>query len=188
MESNRNGGTENGGGRSRDVSGHEFDLFVVYAMADADFVRGYLLPALNLPSSRVLLVDELTPGAPIASEIARGVTRSRFTVAVLSPAYLEDRWAVFGEQLASYVSIEDVHVIPLRRVDCELPLQLQARVALDFTDGGCWEAQATRLRKLLHTAAPQAEQLPCPYPGMRPFAAGEASRFFGRDKEIDDLI
>jgi hypothetical protein len=31
-----------------------YDLFVVHAPADADFVRGYLLPALNLPWSRVL--------------------------------------------------------------------------------------------------------------------------------------
>jgi hypothetical protein len=37
----------------------------------------------------VLLVDELPPGGVIISEFDRGVTRSRFTVAVLSPAYLE---------------------------------------------------------------------------------------------------
>ena len=39
------------------------DLFVVHAATDAEFVRGYLLPALNLPSSRVLLVDDLPLGA-----------------------------------------------------------------------------------------------------------------------------
>jgi len=100
---------------------HEFDLFVVYAASDADFVHGYLLPALNLPPARVLLVDELTPGALVVSEIARGVARSRYTVAVLSPAYLADRWAVFGEQLASYVSVEGeraggAQVIPLHLI------------------------------------------------------------------------
>ncbi len=49
----------------------QFDLFVVYAAADRDFVHGYLLPALNLPPappSRVQLVDELTPGAPLVVE------------------------------------------------------------------------------------------------------------------------
>jgi hypothetical protein len=35
---------------------------VVHAPADAGFVGGYLLPALNLPPSRVLLVDELALG------------------------------------------------------------------------------------------------------------------------------
>lgn len=144
---------------------HAFDLFVVHAAADADFVRGYLLPALNLPSPRVLLVDDLTPGALVVSEIARGVSRSRFTIAVLSPAYLKDRWAMFGEQLASYMSVEDVHVIPLRLTDCQIPLQLESRVALDFTDRLGWEEQTARLRKLLHTTTPTDEQLPCPYPG-----------------------
>jgi hypothetical protein len=165
-----------------------FDLFVVHAPADAGFVRGYLLPELNLPPPRVLLLDELTPGAYFVSEIARSVMRSRFTVAVLSPAYFEDRCAVFGEQLASYASVEDVHVIPLRLMDCELPLQLRARVSLDFTDRAGWNVQSARLRKLLHTAAPVVEHIPCPYPGMRAFAEGDASRFFGRAKEIDDLI
>lgn len=167
---------------------YAFDLFVVYAAADADFVRGYLLPALNLPSARMLLVDDLTPGAVVVSEIARGVSSSRFTVAVLSAAYREDRWAVFGEQLASYMSVEDIHIIPLRLADCQIPLQLESRVAVDFTNRLGWEEQAARLRKLLHTAAPTDEQIPCPYPGMRPFAAHEASGCFGRDKEINDLI
>src|SRR5262249_35725789 len=104
------------------------------------------------------------------------------------PACLEDRWAVFGEQLASHASVEGVHVIPLRLTDCELPLQLQARVALDFTDRASWEVQVERLRALLHSSASAAEQIACPYPGMRAFAPLESSRFFGRDKEIDDLI
>jgi hypothetical protein len=70
---------------------HAYDLFVVYTATDAEFVRGYLLPALNLSSSRVMLVDELPLGGVIVSEVDRGVTQSRFTVAVLSPAYLADR-------------------------------------------------------------------------------------------------
>jgi WD40 repeat protein len=179
---------EHAGRASLEPSAHVFDLFVVHAEADADFVRGYLLPALNLPASRVLLMDELPLGAVVISEIDRGVSRSRFTVAVLSPSYLEDHWAVFGEQLASHLSAEDVRVIPLRRTDCQLPLRLNARVSLDFTDLARWEPEVARLRELLHTAAPAAEQISCPYPGMRPFAEHEASRFFGRDQEIDELV
>lgn len=30
--------------------------------------------------------------------------------------------------------------------------------------------------------------LPCPYPGMRPYAADDADHFHGRDKEIEDLL
>lgn len=107
---------------------------------------------------------------------------------MLSPAYLADRWALFGEQLASHVSSQDVHVIPLRLTDCKLPLRLDARVSLDFTDQARWDAEAARLRDLLHAAAPAEGHIPCPYPGMRPFEEKDASRFFGREPEIDDLI
>ncbi len=175
------------GDGSREPS-HTFELFVIHAAADADFVRGYLLPALNLPAAQVLLIDALPLGGVIVSEIDRGVSRSRFTVAVLSPAYLADRWAEFGEQLASHLSTGDVRVIPLRLTSCELPLRLDARVSLDFTDQARWESETARLRDLLHTTAPAAEHLPCPYPGMRPFAEDDASRFFGRAHEIDDLV
>src|ERR1043166_2731493 len=128
-----------------------FDLFVIHAAADADFVRGYLLPALNLPAQRVRLLDALTPGALMVSEIDQGVACSRFTAVVLSPAYFADRWAVFGERLASHLGAEDARIIPLRLTDCDLPLRLDARVSLDFRDPSHWEAEAARFRDLLHT-------------------------------------
>jgi hypothetical protein len=167
---------------------HEFDLFIIHADADAAFVRGFLVPALNLPPRRVLLIDELSLGGVIVSEIDRGVSRSRFTVTVLSPAYLRDRWAVFGEQLANQLSLEDVHIIPLRLMACKLPLRLEARVSLDFTNRDRWEAETRRLRDLLRVNAPAMDQIQCPYPGMRPFGMNEAELFFGRRREIEELV
>lgn len=128
-----------------------FDLFIVYAPEDTKFVREYLLPGLQLPASSVLLVDELNLGAPLASEIERGVSCSRFTIAVLSPAYLKDRWACFGEQLASHLSVADVRVIPLRLGDCKLPLRLEFLISLDFRIPDRWESEILRLRELLRT-------------------------------------
>jgi WD40 repeat protein len=167
---------------------HEYDLFVVFAADDADFVRGYLLPALGLAPSRTLLVDALPLGGSIVAEIERGVTRSRFTVAVLSLAYLADRWAVFGELLASHLAVDASRIVPLRLASCQLPLRLDARVALDFTHPSGWELEITRLRDLLQSPVPPPEPLPCPYPGMRPFATGERARFFGRSREIAELV
>jgi len=146
---------------------YEFDLFIVYASADAAFVRTYLLPALGLPRERVLFVDELPLGGLVVSEIDRAVNRSRYTVAVLSPAYLEDRWADFGAELATHLSLKDARVIPLRLIPCELPLRLDARVALDFTDKDCWEWETARLRELLRTVAPADAPIPYPYPHKR---------------------
>jgi hypothetical protein len=46
---------------------------------------------------------------------------------------------------------------------------------------------ATRL--ILAADAPAVRvALPCPYPGMRPYAADDADHFHGRDTEIDDLL
>ncbi|HEU4730389.1 MAG TPA: TIR domain-containing protein [Kofleriaceae bacterium] len=174
---------------SQQPTPHDFDLFVIHAPADVDFVRGYLIPALNLPPSRALLVDDLRLGVPIVRELERGVSRSRFTVAVISPAYLEDRWVVVGEQLATHLSTRGGHIIiPLHLADCELPLHLEARVSLDFTERTKWDSQAARLRALLQTTQPEVDKIRCPYPGMRPFFESDASRFFGRDTEVDDFM
>lgn len=132
---------------------YPYDLFVIYARPDADFVRGYLLPALNLPSSRVLLIEELMLGALTISEIDRSVSCSRFTVVVLSPAYFHDRWAAFGEQLASHLGVHATRVIPLLLVDCNLPTRLEARVALDFTDRARWDSELARLHDRLHAVS-----------------------------------
>ncbi len=139
----------------------------------------------------MFLVDDLQPGSIVVSEIDRAVARSRFTVAVLSPAYVSDRWAMFGEQLASHASIlsvENRRIIPLRLTDCELPLHLDALVSLDFTDPNRWEPEAARLRDLVRAPAPAVEQIKCPYPGMRPFRESEFNQFCGRGKERDDLV
>jgi formylglycine-generating enzyme required for sulfatase activity len=143
----------------------EFDLFVLYAAADAAFVREYLLPALELPHDRVLLIDELPLGGLVVSEIDHGVSCSRYTVAVLSHAFLEDRWADFGVELASHVSRRDARVVPLRLLDCELPLRLDARVALDFTDKDRWAWETARLRDLL--IRPRHDGPVVPYPDPR---------------------
>ena len=172
----------------RKALAHAYDLFVLYGGADAAFVQGYLLPALNLPSSRVLLVDNLPLGGMIVPEVERGVTESLFTVVVLSPSYLADRWAVFGEQLASHLAVDAMRIVPLQLVACELPLRLRARVSLDFTDDARWDLEVGRLRELLRAAPAPLEQLDCPYPGMRAFGMADFGRFFGRDKEVEDLV
>ena len=163
-------------------------LFVLHAASDTGFVRGYLLPALNLPPEQVLTVDDLPLGSVTVVEIDRAVSRSRITLLVLSPAWIADRGACFGEQLASHRSIRDGRLIPLQLIDCELPLRLDARVALDFRDRSTWASQVDRLRQRLETSPPPAVQIACPYPGMRSFAESDASRFFGRGPEIEDLI
>ena len=124
------------------------------------------------------------------SEFERAVKASRFTLLILSPAYLADEWAQFSEQLVSYASVaEQRHrLIPVLREQCQLPLHLEFRVRLDCTDRDVWEAAAATLRELLNQPEPKPERLACPYPGMVPFRAEDARFFYGREDEIDQIL
>jgi WD40 repeat protein len=169
------------------------DLFVVHAEADEQFVRGFLFPELDLPPGRALWLGELALGQAIAEDILRRVHTSRITVVVLSPAYLADRWAVFGKDLAAYARTaqdEGRLLLPLLRADCAVPDDIAMLTGLDFRESqkASWEAEAGRLRELLGAPVPAVIEVPCPYPGMRPFTALDEARFFGRDAELDDLM
>ena len=166
----------------------DYELFVIHAEADRAFVHGHLLPALGLAAERVLLSSGLPLGAPIASAIERGVRTSRLTVAVLTPAYMADRWAMFGEQLAGYANGVEGGLVPLLLADCEVPLRLDFLVALDFRDPSRWAAEAQRLRERLARPAPMVAELPCPYPGMRPYPAKRAAQLHGREVEVDEIV
>ncbi len=170
-------------------AGYWYDLFVSYSLADREWVRGYLLPALGLPAPRLVTPDDFHPGAPLVDELERVVTGSRYTLLVLSPTYLADAWATLGEQLVSHLSVAERHsrLIPLLKTECELPLRLDFRVRLDCTDEANWEGEIARLRAVLAQPEPGLERIPCPYPGMVPFSEGDARHFFGREREIEEL-
>jgi WD40 repeat protein len=106
-----------------------------------------------------------------------------------SPAFVADEWSIFGEQLVAHASIAERRdrLIPLLLQPCELPLHIEFRVHLDCTDEANWENEMARLRRLLDQPEPEAERLPCPYPGMVPFSEHEARHFFGREQEIEML-
>ena len=176
-----------------------YDLFISCTKTEEDlnFVKGFLLPALGLPPERVICNQEnvlgaasFRLGASIPEEFERAVTSSRFTLLILSPAYLADEWAKFSEQLASYAAIAEQRqrLIPLKREECELPLHIEFRVRLDCTDKDNWETEAGRLRELLNQPEPKPERIECPYPGMVPFEAKDARFFYGREDEIDQIL
>src|SRR5262245_38923892 len=82
----------------------DHDVFVVHAEDDTPFVKGELLPMLALADGRAILSSELPVPGFVEQVIAASVRRSRLTLAVVSPAYLRDRWAGFAELLSRHVS------------------------------------------------------------------------------------
>jgi formylglycine-generating enzyme required for sulfatase activity len=170
---------------------HRFDLFAIYASADASWVKGYLLPALGLPASRVTSVERFDLGETRLDEFQRAVLDSRLTLVVLSPAFLGDPWAGRAQQLAAHLGVEERRnrLIPILLRPCELPLDLLFRVRLDYTQEADWAGETARLQALLERpSAPVAEDVPCPYPGLAPYTEAEAGSFCGRDREIRELV
>lgn len=168
----------------------DYDLFVSYAPADRPWVEGYLLPALGLPDERIITPRRFEIGRPILGEFERAIQRSRYSLIVFSPDYLTDAWTIFGEELAGFASVagQVERLIPLVLRPCELPLYIDFRVKLDCTLQEDWPSEITRLCALLKRTERQGEAIPCPYPGMRSFTAGDARRFFGREDDIETLL
>jgi WD40 repeat protein len=176
-------------------------IFIVHAPEDRAFVEGFLLPALALPAADLLLSSRLTPGEPLVDELVRGAAGT-VTLLVLTPAFFECPWARFAEQLAQHADLErsgddagdrGPSLIPLLVATCDVPLATRFRVSLDFRDAdrARWETHAARLRAQLtlpSAAGDAAPDVPCPYPGMRPFTAEEVAAFHGRRRELDDLL
>jgi TIR domain-containing protein len=163
-----------------------YDLFVSHAPADRGWVEGYLLPALGVPGDRVIIPGRFRPGAPAAAEYERAVRISRYSVLVLSPAYLSDVWSSLGEQLLSHAAVTEKpgRLIPLLLAECVVPWRLDFRVRLDFRDPRSWESETRRIAALLHSQVPPEDVLPCPYPGILSFSEDQHALFFGRDEEI----
>lgn len=169
---------------------HSYDLFISYAEADRTWVEGNLLHALGLPRKRVITPQDFRLGAALVAEFERAIVSSRYTLLVLSPAYLADQWSLFGEQLGSHASVAAGRdrLIPLLLRPCTLPLRVDFRVRLDCTDQANWESEAARLRNLLGQPEPAPEHIPCPYPGMKPFSEADAERFYGREQFVQKII
>lgn len=167
-----------------------YELFISYADADHGWVEGYLQPALGLSTKRTITKQDFRLGAQIVDEFERAVTHSRYTVLVLSPAYLADEWSTFAERLVSYAGVaEQRHrLIPLLLQPCTLPLHIDFLVLLDCTDEASWEQETARLRDLLDQPEPTPEHILCPYPGMVSFSAKDARFFYGRGAEIRQML
>lgn len=166
-------------------------LFILYAPADEPWIKGFLLPALSLSKNEFILPEDFEPGKSTLDELERAIKSSTFTVLVLSPAFLSEQWSVIGEQLVSHFALveEGERLLPIILKPAEVPLRLDFRVKLDFTDEKSWDSELRRLLNVLRRPVQaESESIVCPYPGMVPFTVENANLFYGRDKEIETIL
>ena len=127
-----------------------YDLFISYRHQEPDksWVRKVLLPALEAEGLRACIdYRDFRLGAPLVVEMARAVEQSRYTLAVLSPAYLTSSFAELENVLAEHLGLEQGQrrLLAVMRQECQPRLGLRARLWLDMTDDAEFQTDVARL-------------------------------------------
>jgi len=126
----------------------EYDVFLSYSSADADWVLAELLPRLEAVGLLVCVGSrDFRPGAPVATEIERAIVTSRKTLVVLTPAYLAEAWTEFEGLLLQTLdpANRERRLIPLVKEPCALPLRLRYPHPVDFFAPDDWQWAWTQL-------------------------------------------
>src|SRR5271166_822568 len=171
--------------------GPEFDVFISYADADRAWAEGYLLDALGQAGVRCHTEAAFALGVPRLMEFERAIKASQRTLLILSPAYMADDYSRFVDLLSQTYGLETSTwpVLPVILEPVKLPTRLALLTALDATDPADHAGVIERLCAELRRPAPgPAPRPPCPYPGMVPFREADSERFFGREREVEELL
>lgn len=166
------------------------DLFISYVPTDGDWVEHYLVKGLEPLKLKIKHEATFTPGVPPLIESEQGIINSRWTLLVLSPAYVGDNYEQFIKLIAQTHSINSKHwsVIVLKLHPVHLPPSLAVHPTLDATSESKWPVALKDLCEILKQSVPEPQPLPrCPYPGMKPFAEKDSDRFFGRNNDVHEL-
>jgi uncharacterized caspase-like protein len=119
--------------------GLAYDVFLSYARRDPEiraWVERVLVPSLEGCGIELCLEHrDFALGRPRLREMERAVTNSRYTLAVLSPSYVEDGFTEFQSLIAQHLALEtrEPRLIPLLRRACRLELGTRMTSLLDLT-------------------------------------------------------
>ncbi|CAD5955685.1 toll/interleukin-1 receptor domain-containing protein [Planktothrix agardhii] len=170
----------------------KYSVFVSYADEDDAWVEGYLLNALEEAGLTCHSEAMFRLGVPRLIEFESAVKNSERTLLVISPAYLADNFVEFANLLFQSYGL-DTNLWPVVGIILhpvqELPMRLKMLECLDATDGTKQQKAIQRICEDFKKPVPTLTTIPdCPYPGMVPFKQEDSDRFFGRQREVNDLI
>jgi hypothetical protein len=116
-----------------------YDVFLNYADREPDktWVRKTLYPRLKAEGLKVCLdVVDFRIGEPLIKEMERAVEESRYTAAVLTPAYLSSSFSEFEGVIAQHLGLEESRrrFLGLLREPCRPRLGIRALYYLDMSD------------------------------------------------------
>ena len=127
-----------------------YDVFVSYRQQEPDetWVCKTLVPRLEAEGLRVCVdYNCFRLGSPLVMEMEKAVAQSRYTLAVLSPAYVGSNFTELENVLAEHLGLEKSQrrLMAVMRERCQVRLGLSARLWLDMTDDDEFEAGLARL-------------------------------------------
>jgi hypothetical protein len=142
------GATSDEEARSQSPDEFQYDAFISYSHHDSPWVRNVVLPHLEGEGLRVCIdFRDFEPGVARLVNMENAVERSRKTLIVLTPAWLESEWTAFESLL---IQSDDpagrrARMIPLRLKPCEPPRRIAMLTYVDFTQPSEFEFQLQRL-------------------------------------------
>ncbi len=131
-----------------------FDVFVSYRHAEPDlsWARSKLVPRVQAEGLKPFVdYKDFKLGGALVLEMARGVESSRYTLAVLSPRYLQSNFTELENVLAEHLGLENGQrrLIAVRIEACQPRLGLRARLWLDMLNDAEFDANIPRLIRAL---------------------------------------
>lgn len=128
-----------------------YDAFISYCRsdrADRAWVERVLVPRLEAYGLVVFLAyRDVRIGRPRLTELERAVAQSRYTISVLTPAYLASAFEEFQTVLAQQRAIEtrEPRFLPVLRADCRPSAAIRTTAALDLSDDTTFDTDVQRL-------------------------------------------
>lgn len=126
----------------------DYDVFISYSHRDSEWVRNWLLPRLEEAGLRACIdFRDFEVGVPSLVNMERAAERSRKTLLVLTPNWIESEWTNFEALLVQTGDPSGLRrrILPLMRERCQPPKRIAMLTYADFTAPGRWESELQRL-------------------------------------------
>jgi hypothetical protein len=134
--------------RAADVTRTD-DVYVSYARGKPEeaWVEKILRPRLEAAGLMVTTERNFRMGEPSLSGAEKAVQQSRYTLAVLTPAYLESGFTALDEAMAARLAAEEYQwrLVAVLREPTVPPLGFRARGWLDMSDDATFDIDVERL-------------------------------------------
>lgn len=115
-------------------------------------MRKVLVPRLEAAGLRACIdYRDFRLEAVLIKEMERAVEESKYTLAVLTPTYLQSNFTEFENVIAEHLGLEQSaqRLLLVMREPCDASLQMRARLQLDMTDDEEFEVTVARLIEAL---------------------------------------